>query len=263
MDLAIIVDGWPFDEKEQANNIRKVVGLDRRLKLQIRLRDGVIQWEVEGPPAGGRPYGRDSVLAYCRELVEGFLAAGGEAAPVKFRLGRGLLDDLERELQDYTRRREAFMLIGDYAHALNDARHALEILEFVRQWEDDAGAVFHLDRCRPQIIADKARAEALLAVQEEQMQRAVRALSRGIEEIEQFYHDHGLGGQLLKSRERKRLVDYRRSLRERYSVALTDAEILRALQAEQQVAIEQENYEAAARLRDKISLLRQKMSRAE
>lgn len=263
MDLEIILDGWPFDEKEPANNIRKVVGLDRRLKLQIRLRDGVIQWEVEGPPTGGRPYGRESVLAYCQELVEGVVAAGGEAAPVKFRLGRGLLDDLERELQDYTKRREAFLVIGDYSHALTDALHALAILDFVRQWVDDRGVVFHLDRCRPQIVADKAKAEALLGMQEEQMQRSVRALSQGIEEIEQFYRYHGLGGQILKSRERRTLVDFRRSLRERYNVTLTDAELLRALQAEQQVAIEQENYEMAARLRDKISLLRHKMGHPE
>ncbi len=259
MDLRIILDGWRFDEEEEANNVRKIIGLDRRPKLQIRLRDGVIQWEVDGPPSGDCPYGCQSVLAYCKRLVQGLSSAEPASESVDFRLDDALLDELESELNDYTKRRQAFLLIGDYYHALRDALHALEILEFVREWVDDSGVVFHFDRGRPAIIADRAHAEAFLGIQGQQLQQAVRALSKGVEEIEEFFQYHALAGQIPKSLERRALIDLRRSLRERYNVPLTDAELLHTLRAEQQVAIEQENYEMAARLRDKIGILRQRM----
>ena len=259
MDLAIILDGWPFDEEEEANNVRKIVGLDRRPKLQIRLRDGVIQWEVEGPPSGSRPYGCESVLAYCKHLVQEPAPSEPGSESGDLCLDEALLADLEMELDDYTKRRQAFLLIGDYYHALRDALHALQILEFVRERVGDSGVVFHFDRCRPQIIADRARAEALLSIQGQQLQQAVRALGRGIEEIEEFFQYHALAGQIPRSRERRALIDLRRSLRERYNVPLTDAELLHTLRAEQQVAIEEENYEMAARLRDKITMLRLRM----
>jgi len=250
MDLNIILDGWPYDEENEANNVRKVMGLDRRLKLQVRLRDGVIQWEVEGAPLGGRPYGHESVLSYCRELAA--------ATPGEFRPAEELLGELEEELWDYTRRRRAFLLFGDYAHAAQDAAHAIAILDFVRQHVHDVALVLRFDRCRPAAIADRARAEALQSIREGKLNGALQALSRGIEEIEAFFAHHGLSNQAQKSRERRALVDLRRSLRERYNVPLTDAELLHALLDEQRLAIEQEDYEMAARLRDKISSLRRR-----
>ena len=47
MDLAVVVDDWAYDEDDEAKNIRKIVGVDGRVKLQIRLRDGLIQWELD------------------------------------------------------------------------------------------------------------------------------------------------------------------------------------------------------------------------
>ena len=91
------------------------------------------------------------------------------------------------------------------------------------------------------------------------MHSAIHALTRGIGGIEQFHHRHSLSDQITRSRERRLLIDFRRSLRERYNIPLTDPELLQTLQAEQQVAVEQENYEMAARLRDKIRLVKGRM----
>ena len=45
--------------------------------------------------------------------------------------------------------------------------------------------------------------------------------------------------------------------------SLTDEELLYSLQAEQKVAIHEEDYEMAARLRDKINSLKQKVERKD
>ena len=261
MDVKIILDGWPFDDAHEANNVRKIVGLDRRMKLQIRLRNGLIQWEVEGPPSGERPYGFDSALHYCRRLVENLGGLDPEPGEESC-LDESMVEDLEAELRDYNKRRHAFLLIGDYVHAVSDAQHALDILAFVREASSDLTVVYRFDRFRPQIIADRARAEALLELRREQHQRAVKALNGGIEEVEAFFLSHGMEAGMARSRERQGLVDFRRSLRERYNIPLTDVELLSALKAEQRVAVEQEDYEMAARLRDKISLIEERLSGA-
>ena len=259
MDLAIIIDGWPFDEEEEANNIRRIVGVDGLMKLQIRLRDGVIQWELDGRPDGRRPHDCESVLDYCRKLVEHRQRRGGGDDTVSSCLDRPeLLEQLEAELLSYTRRRLALFKTSDYPRALRDARHGLAILDVVRQHAGEGAAAFQFDRHRPRLIADKARAEALSKVQDGELEQAVQALNSGILAVEEFLCEYGLAAETGRSRERTMLIEMRRSLRERYNIPITDEELLHTLKAEQQVAIEQEDFEMAARLRDKINSLLQK-----
>lgn len=258
MDLAIVLDGWSFDEEEEANNIRKIVGVDGRLKLQIRLRDGVIQWELEGRPDGKAPYGCESVLEYCLGLMEEHERRGGKAA---FLLERQeLLEQLESELLSYEKRRTALFRISDYARSLQDALHGLGIVELVRRYAGEGAAVFQFDRHRPRLTADRARSEALLMIQRMQLGRAVQALNDGIQAVEEFLAEYGLEDETGKSRERNMLIDLRRSLRERYNIPITDDELLQSLKTEQEVAIQQEDFEMAARLRDKINLLLAKLN---
>jgi len=252
MDLSIVLDGWPYDEADEARNIRKVVGVDGRMKLQIRLRNGVVQWEVEGRPDGACPHGLPSALDWCRQLMQ-------QGA---FVLDDALLKELEDELLDYDRRRQAFMLVDDYPRAIADAQHCLFILELIRSCSEDADLVLRYDRLRPRIIADVARAGAFLDVQQGERLFACRCLTRGIRDIEQFFFDHEMHDQMPANRERQMLIDLRRSLRERYGVPLTDTELLETLKAEQQVAIARENYEMAARLRDKIGMLLDRLERS-
>jgi hypothetical protein len=258
MDLAIVLDGWSFDEEEEANNIRKIVGVDGRLKLQIRLRDGVIQWELEGRPDGKSPYGCESVLEYCLGLMEEQERREGTAG---FLLERQeLLEQLEAELLSYDKRRAALFRISDYARSLQDALHGLGIIELVRRYAGEGVALFQFDRHRPRLTADRARSEALLMVQRMQLDRAVQALNDGIQAVEEFLAEYGLEDESGKSRERNMLIDLRRSLRERYRIPITDDELLQSLKTEQQVAIQQEDFEMAARLRDKINLLLAKLN---
>jgi len=78
----------------------------------------------------------------------------------------------------------------------------------------------------------------------------LKTVNSGIAELEEL----ACGG---VGEEVQMLVAMRRSLRERHNVALTDEEMLSSLRSEQQLAIRDENYEMAARLRDKIDRLRE------
>ena len=258
MDLAMIFDDWPFDEMEESNNIRKIMGIDGRVKLQLRLRDGVIQWNLDGRPDGARPYEAQSVLDHCRHLAADHPARPGDPP---FQLDQRLVDELEVELVDYSRRLTALLKIRDYDHAQRDAAHGLGVLSILRRHGSDHAVAREYDRYRPQLISDRAKAEALLAGQGEMWLDAVHALNRGIGEIEDYFAEHQQQKDLVKNPQREHLVELRRSLRERHNIPLTDPELLKSLEAEQELAVQKEDFEMAARLRDKIKLVMERLGR--
>lgn len=178
-------------------------------------------------------------------------------------LGAELAEELAQEMFDYYRRGRALFLLGDYRRALGDALHNLRIVRLLREKCADPAAVFSHDRYRPSLLVDRARAEMLLNLQAGDVRRALDALNRGIWDIEGFHAEYELEEQLGDSAERQILVDLRRSLREKHNVPLNDEELLRSLKVEQEIAIRRENYEMAARLRDKINSLRQRISSQE
>ncbi len=259
MDLSVILDGWTYDEEDDSRNVRKVVGVDGKMKIQVRIRSGLMQWEMEGRPDGRKPFGRATMLDYCRDFVT-------RPARDRRKESRSLTQELEGELVvevlDFHRRCRALFHLGDYARALDDAMHCLDTLDLIRDHCFD-GSMFSYDRYRPALLVDRARAQMLLCIQNNDMRMAIDALSRGIADIECFYTDYEMDEHLPDCSERQVLVDLRRSLRERHNIPLNDAELLQSLRTEQEIAISKENYEMAARLRDKIKLLKQRISGPE
>jgi hypothetical protein len=252
MDLSIITDDWPYDEHDDANNVRKIVGLDGAMKLQVRRRDGVVQWAIEGRPDGLTPHGYLTVLDYCRDLV----SEAGEGLGV---LDAQTVDELGAELFDYCRRCRALFLFGDYGRALSDVRHGLAIVEMIRCHAGEPGLSFTYERYRTSLLANRAQTEMLLHMRRGSTREALNALNQGIADLERFYVEYEMDDEIKDSDERQLLIDLRRSLREKYNVPLSDGELLHSLKVEQQIAISKENYEMAARLRDKITLLEHRM----
>src|SRR5436309_13043166 len=62
LDLNTILKDWPHENR--AIKVRKVLGLDGRQKLQLRIDLGVLQMELAGRPDGMRPHGCESLLTY-------------------------------------------------------------------------------------------------------------------------------------------------------------------------------------------------------
>jgi len=259
MDLSIILKDWPFDENDNCNNVRKIVGADGRRKLQLRLRNGLIQWEVEGRPDGIRPHGFPSVLDYCRALIKGQDPLAATAGGGTVVISSSLLHDLRDEMHCFLKRGRALLRAGDYAGAAGDAQHGLEILAFLQRFGGGTIRARVCERFRPRLVLERARAEALLQLQQLQPQQAIQTLTEGIIAIEDDYRRQGMEEKMRSGRQRKMLIDFRRSLRERYRIPLTDVELLQTLLREQEVAIEEENYEMAAHLRDKIALLKARL----
>src|SRR5438105_8420902 len=62
LDLNTILKDWPHENR--AIKVRKILGLDGRQKLQLRIDLGVLQMELTGRPDGVRAHGCESLLTY-------------------------------------------------------------------------------------------------------------------------------------------------------------------------------------------------------
>ncbi len=250
MDLDVITDDWPYDEDNDAANVRKVKGIDGRMKIQVRLRNGLVQWEAAGRPDGCTPYGCATLLEHCRRRMARQDCETAE-------LPEQLVEEVSLELFDYYKRSQALFHLGDYEGARADVCHCLRVLGMLRRCTYDDGD--WLDQYRPRLLMDRARAEMLLEVRRGDVRKALEALNSGIDGLEEYYLEHELDERLEDSVEKQILIELRRSLRERHQVPLSDRELLRSLRLEQEVAVRKENYEMAARLRDKINSLKEKI----
>ena len=62
LDLNWLVKDWSHEPG--SIKVRKIMGLDGREKLQLRIDLGLLQMEMEGRPDGQRPHNCESLLAY-------------------------------------------------------------------------------------------------------------------------------------------------------------------------------------------------------
>ena len=67
-DIGPILNEW--DKDPEADEIRKIMGLDGTEKIQIRVQFGLLQMEADGRPDGKRPYGKESLLEHYLSLID-------------------------------------------------------------------------------------------------------------------------------------------------------------------------------------------------
>ncbi|NQT54085.1 UvrB/UvrC motif-containing protein [bacterium] len=250
-DLTGLLQSWPHDPDDDGKNIRRVTGSDGRVRLLVRVRCGLYQWEVEGRPDGEHPHGFASLLDYYRHRIEEHRndPEGAEA----IHLEQDAIEAISQELIDYYQRRVLFFRLGEYERARADAEHNLELMDILRDHAEDPEAAIEHEQWRPFVTMDRARAEALIGCQQSDYVGAIRTLDHGIEEIVHFFHQHRRDDLIDESQELHVLRDLKYQLREAYGIPLTSREMLEGLREEQAKAIEEEDFERAARLRDEIA----------
>jgi len=250
-DLNEILGDWPFDPTDEARNVRRIVGQDGRPKVQVRIRGGALQWELDGRPDGTRPHGFDSLLQYFQHLLQEHLSRhGGQKS---FHLATAQTEAASEEMTDYYQRRVTLFVLGDFERARDDALHNLAMMDFLKAHVPDEARVMEHERYRPFVIMDRARAEAAICVNRKEFRQAIEMLDLGIREITDFYHAHQRDDLLEESQELDILRNFKSKLRKQYDIPLTGEEQGAQLEQELRRAIEHEDYEHAARLRDQIA----------
>ena len=153
LDLNTILKDWPH--QNGSIKVRKIVGLDGREKLQLRIDLGVLQMEVKGRPDGVRPYGCESLLDYHQRR-----ATISEGKGEEYELNPEQCAELQQEGIQYYHRYLSLFQINDFAGVVRDTQRNLDLFDFVAEHTDRDELAWTLQQFRPYVLMMNTRAKA-------------------------------------------------------------------------------------------------------
>jgi hypothetical protein len=240
-DITPILDGWDYDADDL--QVRIVEGLDGRDKIQMRVDLGLIQMELDGRPDGVRPFGFDSLLDYHQ--------AKAKKARGEYPLDTEACAALMREgVQFYHRYLAAFHL-RRFDIVARDTSRNLDLFAFVRGHAAKHKDRVQFDQYRPYVTMMHARARASPAVARKDYDTALKRVDEGIAGIRQFLRDYEQTEQEVECAELGFLFRLRREIEADRPVGPVER-----LEQQLALAVELEDYEEAARIRDQIRRLK-------
>jgi len=252
LDIGPILDGWEYHPDRLS--VRRIRGLDGKPKIQLRLAMGLLQMEVDGRPDGTKPFGETSLLAHYLKKLAHYRAEHG--TDEGFHLDEEDCRALRREMIQYYHRRISFLELREFEKAARDAEHNLRIMDLIKQYasrEEDRRAS---EGFRPFVLMHRTQARAMLMLQRQDYDGALREVKRGIEQIEEFFLEHGLEELISKAGELRFLKNWAERIRK-----VRPRDIKEELERRMWEAAEREDYEKAARFRDMLRELESRPGR--
>ncbi|MBC7770938.1 MAG: UvrB/UvrC motif-containing protein [Pyrinomonadaceae bacterium] len=246
-DLTKMLAEWPYEPGKI--NVRLIAGDDGEQRVQLRLDLGIMQMEVTGRPDGLRPHGYESLLEHYEAKLDDHTSRAGSAA------GFVLSEDDARELRDeavqYYHRYVCMMVLEDYEAVVRDTTRNMRVLELCGKFAETEADRSVLEQFRPYIMMMRARALASQALKDNEPKAAILAIDEGLDALKKHFSEVGQGEMFDDSNE----VQMLRGMREALIPKLPVSERSELKQRLQQ-AVEQENYELAAILRDELKMMK-------
>jgi UvrB/uvrC motif len=244
-DIRKILQSWPYDPDQDA---RLTQGDDGREILQVRTPVGIEQYELDGRPDGARPHGCESALEYHWQRLSEAQTAGRAA---EFKLGKRECNELFTEGTLYYFRYVRLFQLKDWTRTVRDTSRNLRVLDFIHRYARREEDQLFLEKWRPYIIRVNTSAAAMLELERQAYEKALKIVNQGIqtieglEEIEDETFQFERGRSVTALRELASQIQRNRPLSE-----------LEQLEHQLRRAIERQEFERAAQLRDKIRDLR-------
>ncbi len=231
-DISRILQEWPYDSSKM--NVRITEAEAGREVLQLRVELGIVQMEVIGRPDGVLQDGYKSLL----DLFEDRGTHGG--------LDSEMCRRLREEGVQRSHRAAAFFTMGRWEDVIRDCTQNLQLFDLCNQNANEEQDRVALEQFRAPVIALRTRSAAEWAIELENTIEALAALDHGLDALRD-----ALGDDWNESNEAQLLQGMKEALVPRLPTSERAD-----LQERLATAIENENYELAAILRDEIRLLR-------
>jgi hypothetical protein len=244
-DLRSLLKSWPYDPEDDARVVR---GDDGRAILQVRTPLGIEQYEMEGRPDGLRPYGKETALEHYLERLRQAREEGREAS---FQLRQRECAELFNEGTLIYYRYVRLFQLKDWPRTIRDTSRNLRLFDFVHSHAAREEDRQFLEKWRPYIVRVSCSAHAMQALEQNAYGKAYDITMDAIKQIEglgelddetfRFERERSLvglselAGQIQKNRPLTELEKLEHRLRR---------------------AIERQEFEQAAKLRDQIRELR-------
>ena len=247
VDLRKLLEGWPYDPDD---NVRVLQGTDGREIMQVRLPVGIEQYELEGRPDGQQPYGMETALEYHRAQLARAKEGGKEAS---FKLSPDECAELFNEGVLYYYRYLHCFHVKDWKRTVRDTARNLTLFDFVHRFARREEDRTHLEQWRPYLIRMNAVARAMLELEEGRHDQALRVVREAAERLESL---PPLDDPTFKFEQKRSLQALQELIAQiEKSRPVPEVELL---ERELQQAVDAEEYERAAGLRDRIRNLRKK-----
>ena len=250
-DIGQILQKWPYDPE---NSIRKIIDLDGIERIQVRVDQGafqgVLQMELDGRPDGKRPYDCRFALDYRKGILQRHIA------DIETDKGYSLSKKACQELFDESRRlyeRYVFLLqIQDYDRVIRDTERNMAMFRFINRYAKHHEDKMNLEKWWPYVLRIHAVARVMIAAQDEDYDSALEIISDVKEKIDALEEVDAEEFRIEKKRSLQALDELAGELSGKRPLSTSEQ-----LQMELDEAVEQEEFERAAQLRDKIRQLDQ------
>lgn len=250
-DLRRILAGWDYEPGQIT--VRKISGDDGSVKIQMRLDLGLLQMESKGRPDGRRPFGEDSLLDYHEKRLAQYKERNGTD------LGFELLPEecqmLREETVQYYHRYLAEFVLEDFQSVERDTARNLRVLDIVERFGREEHDRSSLEQYRPYLIMMNTRAQVHVALRQGRFKTALARVEAGLSRIHDILSDAGIEEAIDESTEAGILMSLQREIRARMP-----ADPIQKLESELDKAVDEERYEDAAVLRERIEAMRSKSS---
>lgn len=257
LDITKVLSEWDFDPDEVT--VRLIEGEDGQEKVQLRLDLGLMQMDLSGRPDGQRIDGYESWL----DLHSVRQREHDEANPdgAAYELRREDCVELLREGVQYYHRYVSFWALERYELCARDTARNLRLIHFVRDHAHSDRDKMQFDQWRPYVAMMHARAVATPLIEAGDTDGALVAIDLAIERVQEFLEDYGREDQADQVNELGFLKRWRREVANDSVKGLPspeepgEADPLEALRGRLSEAIDAEQYEEAAELRDELTRL--------
>ena len=239
-DIGHLLNNWDFEPDEFL--ARRIQADDGSEKIQIRIDMGILQLETVGRPDGALPFGYSSLLDYHLAQVE----ASKEG---KLTFDEDQCEDLFQEAWQFYHRYLSLFYLEDYAGVVEDTEHTLNIFDLVDEFAPNDEVRWYFEQYYPHAIMMQTRARAMIALEADDYPTALNAVGEGIANIESFVEE-------WESEIEEEMPELS-FLREWHEELEQERPLTQREQLERDLdeAVAAENFEEAARLRDKIQTL--------
>ena len=246
-DISNVLEQWDYQPGEIA--VRKFIGRDGQEKIQLRVDLGILQMNARGRPDGKKPMGQPSLLEFYQlRLRQHAAARGGDAEG--FALSPEDCTKLQLEALQYHHRSICFLQLSDHAGVKADTERNLAVFDLVNRHAASPELAWSLQQFRPQLLMMHTRALATPLLQANDFNGAIRRIEDGMESIREFYRELGRGDLVEDSHELISLEDWLEDVQEKRPLSKREQ-----LERQLEQALDLEQYEKAAELRDKLRKL--------
>ena len=237
-DIDAALQGWDF--KPGMVQARLVQRRDGRQVIQMRVDLGILQMETNGRPDGTRPHGHPSYFEHLQHQ-----AAVADRAGQGFSLSEEQAEEADREFLQFYHRRISWLALRNYGRAIADADHTLAFMDFVRDHSPSEEYAEAHERYRGFVLFHRIQAAAALAAERGDPEAAIDEIHSGLKRMRAFFANYDLEDKMEEDGMVQKLREMDGSLRKLHNIDTTLREKLDA-------AVANEEYEAAAKLRDAL-----------